>query len=658
MANYQAFFMMLFDIFIRQVEDYAIYLLDTEGRVLTWNPGAERIKGYSTAEILGKPLSTFYPPEEKHIAESSLRTAAETGHFETESWRVRKDGSRFWGSISLTALRDESGKLRGYAKITQDLTEQKQAEEELRATQLKYDLLMAGVKEYAVFLIDPDGNVIDWNLAAQRLLGYTQEEILGQHLRTFFPPEQHGPEGTPAEVLKTAAAEGRTEEESWHARKDGTLFWGSGITSALRDDSGRLKGFVKILLDRTERKRADEERQELLEAERAARSEAERASLLKDEFLSTLSHELRTPLSTILGWSQILATGGYSSEDLKEGIETISRSAHAQVQLIDDLLDMSRIISGKIRLDVQPTDVAEVVDAAVDVVRPSAEAKGVRLRKVVDPLAGPVNGDPTRLQQVVWNLLTNAVKFTPKGGQIDVSVERVNSHIEITVSDSGSGIAPEFLPHVFERFRQADSSLTRRHGGLGLGLAIVKQLVDLHGGSVRVKSPGEGQGATFSVELPLVPVRDRERQEHPLTPKGTFVPFKDLDLSGTRVLVVDDEPDARALVMRVLKQCHAEVTAAAGADEGLKLLKEFRPDVIMSDIGMPEKDGYTFIREVRQLPAAEGGRTPAVALTAFARSEDRTQAMLAGYQVHIAKPIEPRELVATIASLSGRMNGG
>ncbi|MDQ3332223.1 MAG: ATP-binding protein, partial [Planctomycetota bacterium] len=401
--------------------------------------------------------------------------------------------------------------------------------------------------------------------------------------------------------------------------------------------------------------RAAEERKKLLEAERAARAEAERAGLMKDEFLATLSHELRTPLSAILGWSQILQMEGYTPEDLKEGLETIARNGRAQTRLIDDLLDMNRIVSGKVRLDVQPIDLSALVDAAVDSVRHSAEAKSIRLRKIIDPHAGPVSGDPARLQQVVWNLLTNAMKFTPKGGRVDVVVERVNSHVEITVSDSGEGISPDFLPYVFERFRQADSSLTRKHGGLGLGLSIVKQLVELHGGAVSVKSPGEGQGATFTVSLPLAPVRESSNREHPLTPRRSLLGFNGVDLSGIKILVIDDEPDARELTKRVLTQCRAIVSTAGGAAEGLEQVKRSKPDVIVSDIGMPERDGYQFIRDVRALTASEGGATPAVALTAFARSEDRTRAMMAGYQVHVAKPIEPEELVATVASLAGRM---
>jgi PAS domain S-box-containing protein len=402
-------------------------------------------------------------------------------------------------------------------------------------------------------------------------------------------------------------------------------------------------------------KKAAGEREKLLEAERNARSEAEHSNILKDEFLAILSHELRTPLNSILGWSQLLASGKVPAAETAQGLDAIQRSARAQTQLIEDLLDMSRIISGKIRLDVQWADLARLVTLAVESVRPSADSKQIRLRKIIDPHAGPVSGDPTRLQQIVWNLLINAIKFTPKGGKVDVLLERVNSHLEITVRDSGIGIKPEFLPQVFERFRQADSSTTRSHGGLGLGLSIVKTLVELHGGTIRAKSAGEHQGATFIVALPMAPVKKDESREHPTTPKPPAIESGEILLAGVKILVVDDEPDARELIKRVLSQGKAEILTAGSAEEGIQLLQAERPDVIISDIGMPGKDGYQFMREIRNLASRAGGKTPAIALTAFARSEDRTRAMIAGYQVHIAKPIEPQELVATVASLAGKM---
>ena len=402
-------------------------------------------------------------------------------------------------------------------------------------------------------------------------------------------------------------------------------------------------------------RRSADERARLLEAERQARAEVERVSLMKDEFLATLSHELRTPLSAVLGWSEVLIGRMQGDPATVKALETIARNARAQAQLIDDLLDMNRIVSGKIRLDVQRFELAPVVEAALESVRPSADAKSISIRKTLDPDAGPLFGDPNRIQQVVWNLLSNAVKFTPRSGNIDVLVRKVESHVEIDVHDSGMGISAEFLPHLFERFRQADSSTTRKHGGLGLGLSIVKQLVELHGGSVSAASEGNGQGATFRVNLPLRPIRDPAATSGNTSRGFARVEVPTISLAGVEVLVVDDEADARELVRMVLGEAGAVVHAAGSADEAVALIRLHRPDVLVSDIGMPDRDGYQLIREVRAMPPREGGRTPAIALTAFARSEDRTRAMLAGYQVHVSKPIEPQELIATIKSLAANV---
>jgi signal transduction histidine kinase/CheY-like chemotaxis protein len=426
------------------------------------------------------------------------------------------------------------------------------------------------------------------------------------------------------------------------------LIVGIAAQAAIAIDNARLY---------EEARRAADERARLLETERLGRIEIERVSLMKDEFLATLSHELRTPLNAVLGWSQILLTQSVEGSETRRGLETIVRNARSQAQLIDDLLDMNRIVSGKMSLDVQRLDLPSIVAAALDSVRPSADGKGIAIRRTIDPNAGPVFGDPNRLQQVVWNLLTNAVKFTPKGGKIDVIVQRVNSHVEVIVQDSGIGISTDFLPHVFERFRQADSTTTRRHGGLGLGLSIVKHLVELHGGTVEVESDGPGTGATFIVNLPVRAVRDTVTppRGHPTRGESASPDPPEVSLAGIRVLVIDDELDARELVRTVLESAVAEVLTAASADEALLLVQSERPDVIVSDVGMPERDGYAFIRELRRLAPACGGKTPAIALTAFARSEDRTRAMLAGYQVHVSKPIEPQELVATVMSLVGHI---
>jgi PAS domain S-box-containing protein len=441
---------------------------------------------------------------------------------------------------------------------------------------------------------------------------------------------------------------------------DGRWRWIRAKGRAYHDSAGNPTRFDGVALDITEMKLNEQRREATLLAERNARTEAERVSRMKDEFLATLSHELRTPLNAILGWSQILIRSGEVSEEIHEGLEAIERNARSQTQMIEDLLDMSRIISGKIRLDVQRLVIADVVQAAVQSVRPSAEVKGVRLLTVLDPHAGPVAGDANRLQQVVWNLLTNAIKFTPRGGQVQVLLERVNSHLELSVSDTGEGIAPEFLPHVFERFRQADASTTRKHGGLGLGLNIVKQLVELHGGAVRAKSPGVGKGSVFSIDLPLAIAEFGEShgeagRKHPRNAVGQGSLLDTPSLSGVTVLVVDDDADARSVMRRILSEGGASVVTASSVAEAVSVLPQLRPSLIVSDIGMPMEDGYDLIRRVRSMKPDEGGNIPAVALTAFARSEDRQRALRAGYQIHVAKPVEPSELITVCASLAGKL---
>jgi signal transduction histidine kinase/CheY-like chemotaxis protein len=393
------------------------------------------------------------------------------------------------------------------------------------------------------------------------------------------------------------------------------------------------------------------ERRSAEESERAARSQAEQASRLRDEFLATVSHELRTPLNSILGWAEILRATPLEAGLMARALEAIERGARAQTRLVEDLLDMSSIISGKLRLEVRTIELVPLIRAAIETMRPAAEAKQIRIEQVMDPFAGPIKGDPARLQQVFWNLFSNAVKFTPKGGKIQVHLERVNSHVEVSVSDTGRGIAPEFLFMVFDRFRQADSSTTRRFGGLGLGLAIVKHLIELHGGRVAATSPGEGMGSTFSIHLPIALARhDSLDREHPVAPvaAGQDV-VGEMELVDVRVLVVDDDADACEMLKRLFQEEGATVGTMSSAGQALEHLRQAKYDVIVSDIGMPEMDGYEFIRTLR----SRGDRTPAVAVTAFARSQDRIRALQAGYHMHVAKPLEPRELVAVVAALVG-----
>lgn len=503
----------------------------------------------------------------------------------------------------------------------------------------------------AIVSKDLDGMIQSWNQSAERMFGYPAAEAVGKHISLIVPPERRLEENDVLARLRLGQKVDHFETE--RMTKEGGRLIISLTVSPIRDPTGRIIGASKVARDITERRRAEADRTMLLESERSARAQAERASRLKDEFLATLSHELRTPLNAVLGWANILRKTPPSEETLTQGLAVIERNARMQSQLIADLLDMSRIISGKMRLDVQAVTLAVVIDAAMEAVRPAANAKRVALQSVVEPFSDSVQGDPVRLQQIVWNLLSNAVKFTPSGGRVQLICSRVQSHIEIAVSDTGQGIKAEFLPHVFERFRQADSSPSRSHGGLGLGLAIVKQLIELHGGSVRAQSEGEGKGSTFVLHLPLAAVRMNTRDTDAARSAfdTTAAPVAPTPmLAGIRVLVVDDENDAGEVVKRVLELYDAQVVLTASASEALATVRRSAPDVILSDIGMPGQDGYQFMRAVRQM----GISVPAAALTAFARTEDRMRALQAGFQTHIAKPVEPSELIAAVAALANK----
>lgn len=628
-----------------------IALAELNGSFIDFNEKFTRILGYTRAELQQMTFTDITHPEDLVRTRDNVTRllAGEIADFAYEKRYLRKDGVAIWSLTTVTLLKDAQGNPRRFIGVIEDITQRKQAElERARLT----DVLEKSLNEIYIF----DTRTLRFqyvNRGALLNLGYTLEEMRG---KTPFDIKPEFTEAAFRELVRPLL-EGIKEKHIFrtvHRRGDGSDY-PVEVHLQVVATAGQWV-FLAVILDITERQQAEEERIRLLESERTARAEAERTSGLKDEFLANLSHELRTPLSAILGWSQVLRHHATENADLRQGLEAIERNARVQTQLIEDLLDVSRITSGKVRLDIQPLEPMTFIDAAVETVRPAAEARGIRLEKILDPAAGPISGDPGRLQQVVWNLLTNAIKFTPKGGKVQVLLERVNSHLEISVTDTGIGIDPVFLPHLFERFRQADASTTRKHGGLGLGLSIVKHLVELHGGTVCAKSAGEGCGATFVVHLPLTAIRrsvDSSERRHPKS-AHLFPGFHPVDLSGIKVLVVDDEPDARALIKRVLADCSAEVILAGGAAEALTLVEAERPQVVVSDIGMPDVDGYEFLKRVRALGQARGGKIPAIALTAFARTEDRTRALHAGFLVHVAKPVEPSELVATIASVVGR----
>jgi PAS domain S-box-containing protein len=978
------------------VTDYAIYMLDADGHVATWNSGAERIKGYKAEEIVGQHFSRFYVPEDRLTGRPGhvLDVVRQTGHFEEENWRVRKDGTRFWASVVITALKTDAGKLAGFVKVTRDLTERRRAEEELRRSEERFRLLIENTSDYAIYMLDPNGVVTTWNPGAERMKGYAAPEIIGRSFECFFPGEDRAA-GKPGKELALALAEGRFEDEGWRVRKDGTRFWANAVLTPLRDHQQNLIGFAKITRDLTSRRNAEEQERKLLQehtarqvadregarlreseqryrelsrqleivfegvadgitvqepsgrlvfantaaaricgfttaaelmstnpadvvakfemldedgkpvvaeelparkvlageesacavlcvreratqkswwvqlratgvpgddgkpslainiwhdvttehqeevhtrhlaaataalaqsldqdemlatfaqalvpgladwccvyaleghalrdvaaahadprhsdavrayretfppdpthaggswgvvrsgksavfnhideealarstsdppalevlrslgmtaallvpllargrvlglmalvyaqpgrrygendvalaeelgrragtalenarlyqdAQRAARAAeeaalraeqsaraAEDASRAKDEFLATVSHELRTPLNAMLGWATLLKDRA-SNAAVKKPLEVIHRNAQAQVKIIDDILDMSRVITGKFRIDPRPADLVAIIHDAIDVVRPSAEAKKLEIAFKPEVDFCLLVADPERLQQVVWNLLSNAVKFTDSGGRIEVAIRLVGSHVTCEVKDTGQGIEPVFLPFVFDRFRQADSSMSRRFGGLGLGLALVRHIVELHGGRVEASSEGRGKGALFRIQLPIRAVSPSSRPavSEP-RPQEPTVSQQAVALKGVRVLVVDDEADARDLIATVLMEAGAEVETARSAAEGFELFKQFRADVLVSDVGMPDEDGFSFMRRIRALAPSEGSRTPALALTAFAREGDRAHALRAGFTAHVGKPVEPEVLASAVSNLA------
>jgi PAS domain S-box-containing protein len=952
---------------VEQVEDYAIFVLDLEGHVASWNRGAQKIKGYTSQEIIGQHFSKFYPPEDlaRRKPQRELEEALATGHVEDEGWRVRADGTRFWAFVSITLLRDAQGAPKGFGKVTRDLTEPRRAQEELRRSEERFRLLVEGVTEYAIYMLDPRGVVVTWNSGAQKINGYTSEQIIGREFSLFFTPEDRAA-GRPQKELEIAREHGRFEEEGWRVRADGSRFWASVVVTALHDRAGEPVGFTKITRDLTARKLAEDtarqrehfrglsqqldvilegvadgitvqdrsgklvfvnsaaarltglaSREELLniggselferfemfdeqgrafqpenlpgrralagegaasvllrtrdrvdgrewwsqiranavlgddgapelavniwhdvsrerrreeherylnevtaalsqsldyratldkmasllvpglcdwcaihlldgaelktvavahvdpekkqraaayqrkyppspadtsgvwqvlrsglptlleqipeaELEKHARSaehlqllkdasmhsvilvpikigervsgtlsliaaesgrrydrddlnlaaelgrrvgtfvenaqlferaqaaaeraeaaarDAEAAGRLKDEFLATVSHELRTPLNAILGWSSVLKVRNEPALVAK-GVDVINRNAAAQSKIIEDILDVSRIITGKLRLERRTLDLVALIGDAIEVVRPSAAARDISI--VFPRPAEPafLVGDPERLQQVMWNLLSNAVKFNERGGHVEIKLERIGSQLAVAVVDDGKGIELAFLPHVFERFKQADSSTTRRYGGLGLGLAIVRHIVELHGGRVAVSSEGPGRGAAFQIILPVQAMAPlAEDQEQAAGPARLRSRPPAASLEGLRVLVVDDEADARDLLELVLSDAGAKVQTAHAAAAGIAALLPFQPHVIVSDIGMADEDGYAFMRRVRgmQEPLAS---TPAIALTAYTRNDDKLKALAMGFSVHLGKPVNPDDLTALVAKLA------
>ena len=641
----------------RQIVDLAdegVWLLDVDARTTYTNRRLAQILGYSTDQLRGRSLFSLVDPERVEEAQRLWRRVRAGETIWPELPLRRRDGETVWTRIACTPRVDEHG-LSGAVAMVTDLSAQKHDRETLRQSESLLRAVIDGIAD-TVFVKDVEGRYLLVNPAGARALARTTADIIGK---------------TDAELMPALVAEDMAEEERRilgegvagsfeYALGEGERRRSFAVTAApYRDAEGRLVGLLGIARDVTERKRVEKERTSLLAEAERARREAEAANRAKDEFLATLSHELRTPLTSIVGWAKMLRSGQLDPETSARAIETIDRNARLQTQLIADVLDLSRIVSGKLRLNLRPMDLGPVIEAAIDTLRPAAEAKGIALRPALDPYPCTVSGDPDRLQQVVWNLLSNAIKFTPRGGAVEVHMRCRGNEAEVAVSDTGIGINRDLLPHVFERFRQGDASSTRRYGGLGLGLAIVRHVVELHGGRVEADSGGAGQGATFMVRLPLMEPAEGVGAAEPVDRRKPEVEIPDIPptpaLRGLKVLVVDDEPDARDLVQAILVQAGAEVATADSAVRALQRMDAFRPDVLLSDIEMPEESGYTLIRRVRERPPERGGRVPAAALTAYARLEDRTRALRSGFQMHVPKPLNPTELVTIVASLAGRL---
>ena len=617
----------LFRVLVSSVVDYAIFMLDVGGHVATWNAGAERFKGYTAAEIIGSHFSRFYPPDDVRAGkcERELEVAVRLGRCEDEGWRIRKDGTRFWANVVITAMRDDRGALLGFAKVTRDLTIRRAEEMARLAAEERFRLLVESVQDYALLSLDSTGHITTWNRGAERIKGYAASEIIGKHFSTFYPEEDVRAGKCEHELTRTTA-DGRFEDEGWRVRKDGTRFWANVVISAVRDATGALTGFSKVTRDLTERRRAEEER--------AARLVAENANRMKDEFLAMLGHELRNPLAPIVTALELVKLRGDASHEHT----VIERQVDHMMRLVDDLLDVSRITRGEIQLEHQSVDVRDVVARALEIARPLVQQRRHHVEVVVPDHPILVYGDATRLTQVITNLARNAAKFTDPGGRISVEVRQVDGRAVVEVSDNGSGIGPDLLPRVFDLFVQGGQQLDRALGGLGLGLTLVRSLVDLHGGDVEAHSDGPGRGSRFIVRLPVC---------EPQPMKGATTRRKLGVRVPKRILLVDDNEDARTLLADLLGVAGHDVRTASDGPGALEIVGAFQPQVALLDIGLPVMDGYELAEHLRALATAPR----LVSLTGYGQKSDFDRSREAGFARHMVKPINVHDLLDVIDEL-------
>jgi len=628
--------------------DDAVIGKTLEGTIVSWNKGAGQVFGYSAGEILGCSVSVLIPPDRIRELSYILETVGQGNHIEFfETQRRRKDGKQIEVSLTISPIKTRNGEVIGASTIARDITERKRAQMEILESEERLRLALDAGK-MGRWDYDIEKQEVQWSTNLELMHGLEPGTFGGtfdDYLRDVHPDDYERVTQTIMQSLTRSAEHDVEYRIVW---PDGSIHWVNGTGRVVTDESGRPLRMTGICRDVTARKEAEAELEDLLVREKAARADAETANRAKDEFLALVSHELRTPLNAIVGWVEILLRNEAAGDFAAHALEVIKRNADLQVRIIEDILDVSRIVAGKLQLEVRPLELTGVIQSAVNAVQPAADAKSVHLRTVLNADADPVSGDVQRLQQVVWNLLSNAIKFTPAGGEVEVRLDQIDSSACITVTDTGEGIEPEFLPHIFDRFRQADSSRTRRHGGLGLGLAIVRHLVELHGGCVEAFSEGQGRGARFVVNLPcaasLGALSSEQRDRSYVSLNST--------LGGLRILVVDDDGDSREVLSTLLSLHGAETKLAASVKEALGVWDNWNPDVLVSDIGMPVEDGYDLIRAVRTREATDGLHVPAIALTGYAGVDDGERALLEGYELHLAKPVDPNQLISLISSLA------
>ena len=600
---------------VHGVQDYAIFLLDREGRIVSWNRGAERLKGYAADEIIGTHFSVFYPPEavERRWPQRELKMAQESGRLEDEGWRLRKDGTRFWADVVITALHDESGALRGFSGITRDLTERRRHEETLRQSEERFRVLVEGLKDYAMFMLDPGGRVISWNAGAERITGYTAQEVHGRHVSLFYPQEAIEKKW-PEQELALAREHGRFEGEAERVRKDGTTFSASVLVTPLYDHDGLLTSYANVTRDLSDLKRVES---------------LEKAERQTSAFLASLAHELRNPLAPINNALHLLALRPVTDATEKWVREVLHRQTGQITRLIDDLLDVSRITRSAIVLNKQPLDVRRVVRAAVDGAMESMQAR--RHAVSVDLQEGErltVLADERRLGQVLHAVLHNAARYTPEGGQVAVSARQEGGEVVIAVKDNGVGMDAELLRSAFDMFKQGQRGPHRTQGGLGLGLTLAQRLVRLHGGTMMAHSAGIDRGSEFVIRLPsaeaIAPIAAPAPAEIGSTPR--------------RVLVIDDNGDAAHALRMLLENDGHDVKVAHDGVEGLALAREYRPEYLLLDIGLPRLSGYEIAASVREDPLLKN--TTIVAITGYGQVHDRARTAAVGFDHHLTKPVE------------------